>query len=225
MLWISCQQAVKIDINIERDLAYALKVRECPQILFLRGNRIMYKEKGEICDLPFHYWDVLEIFVFWCRHLNYLLQFPWREGFCNRNFFLQKSCNFMRNFHMQELQLNQSSLWYKIFLNSFIFLIKKKGYNFFWKKLQKKVPAHVCNKVLPLTRCIFAELRTADELVQMIAFFYYNAKKPSWIDDKALNIHHWAVSRAKQTVWKDILITVGLLCLRRYQWQTGVSCK
>jgi fructokinase len=31
-----------------------------------------------------------------------------------------------------------------------------------------------------------AELRTADELVQMIAFFYYNAKKPAWIDDKAL---------------------------------------
>lgn len=41
------QQSVKIDINIERDLAYALKVRECPQILFLRGNRILYREKGE----------------------------------------------------------------------------------------------------------------------------------------------------------------------------------
>ncbi|XP_061341667.1 thioredoxin-like fold domain-containing protein MRL7, chloroplastic [Gastrolobium bilobum] len=68
-------RAVKIDINIERDLAYALKVRECPQILFLRGNRIVYRE---------------------------------------------------------------------------------------------------------------TELRTADELVQMIAFFYYNAKKPAWIDDKAL---------------------------------------
>ncbi|XP_027345287.1 thioredoxin-like fold domain-containing protein MRL7 homolog, chloroplastic [Abrus precatorius] len=68
-------RAVKIDVNIERDLAYALKVRECPQILFLRGNRIVYREN---------------------------------------------------------------------------------------------------------------ELRTADELVQMIAFFYYNAKKPAWIDDKAL---------------------------------------
>ncbi|KAL2343299.1 hypothetical protein Fmac_004584 [Flemingia macrophylla] len=68
-------RAVKIDINIERDLAYALKVRECPQILFLRGNRIVYREK---------------------------------------------------------------------------------------------------------------EFRTADELVQMIAFFYYNAKKPAWIDDNAL---------------------------------------
>lgn len=68
-------RTVKIDINIERDLAYALKVRECPQILFLRGNRIVYREK---------------------------------------------------------------------------------------------------------------ELRTADELIQMIAFFYYNAKKPAWIDDKAL---------------------------------------
>ncbi|XP_028765468.1 thioredoxin-like fold domain-containing protein MRL7, chloroplastic [Neltuma alba] len=68
-------RAVKIDINIERDLAYALKARECPQILFLRGNRIVYREK---------------------------------------------------------------------------------------------------------------EHRTADELVQMIAFFYYNAKKPSWIDDTAL---------------------------------------
>lgn len=37
---------MKIDINIERDLAYALKVKECPQILFLRGNRILYREKG-----------------------------------------------------------------------------------------------------------------------------------------------------------------------------------
>ncbi|MED6108812.1 Thioredoxin-like fold domain-containing protein mrl7, chloroplastic [Stylosanthes scabra] len=68
-------RAVKIDINIERDLAYALKVKECPQILFLRGHRVVYREK---------------------------------------------------------------------------------------------------------------ELRNADELVQMIAFFYYNAKKPAWIDDKAL---------------------------------------
>lgn len=72
-------RAVKIDINIERDLAYALKVRECPQILFLRGNRIVYREK---------------------------------------------------------------------------------------------------------------ELRTADELVQMIAFFYYNAKKPAWIDDKTLFLRY-----------------------------------
>ncbi|KAJ0054723.1 hypothetical protein Pint_01691 [Pistacia integerrima] len=38
-------RAVKIDINIERDLAYALKVKECPQILFLLGSRIMYREK------------------------------------------------------------------------------------------------------------------------------------------------------------------------------------
>lgn len=38
-------RSVKIDINIERDLAYALKVKECPQILFLRGNRILYREK------------------------------------------------------------------------------------------------------------------------------------------------------------------------------------
>ncbi|XP_052170931.1 thioredoxin-like fold domain-containing protein MRL7, chloroplastic [Diospyros lotus] len=38
-------RAVKIDINIERDLAYALKVRECPQLLFLRGNKIIYREK------------------------------------------------------------------------------------------------------------------------------------------------------------------------------------
>lgn len=37
-------RAVKIDINIERDLAYALKVKECPQILFLLGNRILYRE-------------------------------------------------------------------------------------------------------------------------------------------------------------------------------------
>ncbi|KAF5202018.1 Thioredoxin-like fold domain-containing protein mrl7 protein [Thalictrum thalictroides] len=68
-------RTVKIDINIERDLAYALKVRECPQLLFLRGNKILYCEK---------------------------------------------------------------------------------------------------------------EIRSKDELVQMIAHFYYNAKKPSWIDDAAL---------------------------------------
>lgn len=68
-------RAVKLDINIERDLAYALKVRECPQILFLQGHRILYREKG---------------------------------------------------------------------------------------------------------------FRTADDLVHMIAFFYYNAKKPSWIDETAL---------------------------------------
>lgn len=30
--------------------------------------------------------------------------------------------------------------------------------------------------------CAFAEIRTADELVHMIAHFYYNAKRPSWID-------------------------------------------
>ncbi|KAK4482353.1 hypothetical protein RD792_009506 [Penstemon davidsonii] len=39
-------RTVKIDMNIERDLAYALKVKECPQILFLRGNKILYRETG-----------------------------------------------------------------------------------------------------------------------------------------------------------------------------------
>ncbi|KAK8717940.1 hypothetical protein V6N13_045190 [Hibiscus sabdariffa] len=68
-------RAVKLDINIERDLAYALKVRECPQVLFLRGNKIVYREK---------------------------------------------------------------------------------------------------------------EFRKADELVQMIAYFYYNAKKPAWIDEASM---------------------------------------
>ncbi|KAF5741833.1 Polyadenylate-binding protein 2-binding protein 2 [Tripterygium wilfordii] len=68
-------RTVKIDINIERDLAYALKVKQCPQILFLRGDRIMYREK---------------------------------------------------------------------------------------------------------------EFRTSDELVQMIAHFYYNAKRPSWVDAAAI---------------------------------------
>ncbi|CAL4946755.1 unnamed protein product [Urochloa decumbens] len=38
-------RTVKVDINIERDLAYALQVRECPQLLFLRGNKILYREK------------------------------------------------------------------------------------------------------------------------------------------------------------------------------------
>ncbi|CAL4960663.1 unnamed protein product [Urochloa decumbens] len=41
-------RTVKVDINIERDLAYALQVRECPQLLFLRGNKILYREKGFI---------------------------------------------------------------------------------------------------------------------------------------------------------------------------------
>ncbi|KAK9082775.1 hypothetical protein Scep_029246 [Stephania cephalantha] len=38
-------RTVKLDINIERDLAYALKVREGPELLFLKGNRILYREK------------------------------------------------------------------------------------------------------------------------------------------------------------------------------------
>ncbi|CAO1946455.1 unnamed protein product [Urochloa humidicola] len=38
-------RTVKVDINIERDLAYALQVRECPQLLFLWGNKILYREK------------------------------------------------------------------------------------------------------------------------------------------------------------------------------------
>ncbi|KAJ1286040.1 hypothetical protein BS78_03G323500 [Paspalum vaginatum] len=44
-------RTVKVDINIERDLAYALQVRECPQLLFLRGNKILYREKG-LCIWP-----------------------------------------------------------------------------------------------------------------------------------------------------------------------------
>lgn len=40
-------QTVKVDMNIERDLAFALQVKECPQLLFLRGNKILYREKGE----------------------------------------------------------------------------------------------------------------------------------------------------------------------------------
>ncbi|XP_042418874.1 thioredoxin-like fold domain-containing protein MRL7 homolog, chloroplastic [Zingiber officinale] len=38
-------RTIKIDINIERDLAYALKVKECPELLFLKGNTILYREK------------------------------------------------------------------------------------------------------------------------------------------------------------------------------------
>ncbi|KAH6813755.1 polyadenylate-binding protein 2-binding protein [Perilla frutescens var. frutescens] len=72
-------RTVKVDINIEKDLAYALKVREGPELLFLRGNKILYREK---------------------------------------------------------------------------------------------------------------DIRSADELVQMIAYFYYNAKKPSCINDAALSSLH-----------------------------------
>lgn len=53
---------MKIDINIERDLAYALKVKECPQILFLRGNRILYREKGTSYIFPHYFDEVLVIF-------------------------------------------------------------------------------------------------------------------------------------------------------------------
>lgn len=70
-------RTIKIDMNIEMDLAYALKVRECPQLLFLKGNKILYREK---------------------------------------------------------------------------------------------------------------EMRTADELVHMIAHFYYNAKRPSWIDPTVVSL-------------------------------------
>ncbi|PQM38817.1 uncharacterized protein Pyn_17526 [Prunus yedoensis var. nudiflora] len=40
-------RSVKIDINIERDLAYALKVRECPQILFLRGKQDLVQRERD----------------------------------------------------------------------------------------------------------------------------------------------------------------------------------
>jgi hypothetical protein len=33
-------------MNIERDLASALQAKECPQLLFLRGNKMLYREKG-----------------------------------------------------------------------------------------------------------------------------------------------------------------------------------
>ncbi|KAK1270642.1 hypothetical protein QJS04_geneDACA006162 [Acorus gramineus] len=45
-------RTIKIDMNIETDLAYALKVRECPQLLFLRGNRMVYREKASSMPLP-----------------------------------------------------------------------------------------------------------------------------------------------------------------------------
>uniref|UniRef100_A0ACD5W3U6 Uncharacterized protein n=1 Tax=Avena sativa TaxID=4498 RepID=A0ACD5W3U6_AVESA len=38
-------RTVKIDMNIERDLASALQAKECPQLLFLRGNKMLYREK------------------------------------------------------------------------------------------------------------------------------------------------------------------------------------
>uniref|UniRef100_M8BPL9 Thioredoxin domain-containing protein n=1 Tax=Aegilops tauschii TaxID=37682 RepID=M8BPL9_AEGTA len=44
-------RTVKIDLNIERDLAYALQAKECPQLLFLRGNKILYREKDAKEDI------------------------------------------------------------------------------------------------------------------------------------------------------------------------------
>ncbi|KAK9057394.1 hypothetical protein SSX86_022229 [Deinandra increscens subsp. villosa] len=54
-------RTVKLDMNLETDLAYALKVRECPQILFLRGNRIVYRESksrtsDELVQLIAHFY-------------------------------------------------------------------------------------------------------------------------------------------------------------------------
>lgn len=50
---------MKIDINIERDLAYALKAKDCPQILFLRGNRILHREQGKITCAHILVWDTM----------------------------------------------------------------------------------------------------------------------------------------------------------------------
>lgn len=60
---LSTMQTVKFDVNIEKDLAYALKVKECPQLLFLRGQKIMYREKGNVYVL------------FLCNGSLFLLQF------------------------------------------------------------------------------------------------------------------------------------------------------
>lgn len=119
-------QSVKIDINIERDLAYALKVRECPQILFLRGNRVLYRDKG--------------------LHL------------------------FSATFHF-----SLCDCFFKTY-----------------------------NRCACLSLHSFADFRTADELVQMIAFFYYKAKKPLWIDDKALTRPFWART---SSFYSEILLT------------------
>ena len=99
-------QTVKIDINIETDLAYALKVKECPQLLFLKGNKILYREKG---------WNhAIKIIFFYRISIKSL-----------------SGTSFVKLFYV-------------------------------------------------------TELRTADELVHMIAHFYYNAKKPSWVDAAAV---------------------------------------
>ncbi|KAF3436119.1 hypothetical protein FNV43_RR23211 [Rhamnella rubrinervis] len=110
-------RSVKIDINIERDLAYALKVKECPQILFLRGNRILYREK---------------------------------------------------------------------------------------------------------------EIRTADELVHMIAHFYYNAKRPSWIDVTTLSPpYRWEVSRTLETqclIKKRFNLPAKLLIQKALDFNDDCNC-
>ncbi|CAN1245273.1 Thioredoxin-like fold domain-containing protein MRL7, chloroplastic [Linum grandiflorum] len=49
-------RTVKIDLNIETDLAYALKAKECPQILFLRGNKMVYREKEELVQMIAHFY-------------------------------------------------------------------------------------------------------------------------------------------------------------------------
>jgi hypothetical protein len=63
---------------------------------------------------------------------------------------------------------------------------QKHSFVLFWHKGIHTIGYTLIMMHCYLLTCTFAELRTADELVQMIAFFYYNAKKPAWIDDKAL---------------------------------------
>lgn len=58
--YLCAMQTVKFDVNIEKDLAYALKVKECPQLLFLRGQKIMYREKGNVNVL----FLVMEVYFF-----------------------------------------------------------------------------------------------------------------------------------------------------------------
>ena len=93
-------QSVKIDV---KDLAYALKVQDCPQILFLRGNRIIYRERGETLISLYRVAKGMVVFI----HLLDIMQ---------------------------------------VIVS--------------------------CYAVTDL-----ADFRSADELVQMIAHFYYNAKK------------------------------------------------
>lgn len=51
-----CKQAIKVDIGMEIDLGSALGINkdECPQLLFIKNGKGLYRLKGSFTNLSFH---------------------------------------------------------------------------------------------------------------------------------------------------------------------------